>query len=400
MKKIKVGRETICAADAVIEDDIRPHLMPVYATSTYLYESPEKAAKSFLGKNEQPFIYGRWSHPNAKLIEQKIAALESYGMKNNATALAFGSGMAAISALFQGLLNTGDAVLAQGNIYGTTIDYLNFFSKKFGIQVIYADLSKIEEVDLILKRNKSIKLIYGESPSNPTIRCLDLFKLQKVAKKYKCKTCIDNTFCTAIIQQPLAFGIDFVVYSATKFINGHGNSLAGVIVSGDAEFMQNTFYKIRKLHGSIISPFDAWILNNGIKTLPLRMEAHSKNALRLAEFVSTHPKVKKVYYPGLPQDSDHNIAKKQMKYFGGMLAFEIKGGRKEAFRVLRRLRLCRLTASLGTCDTLIQHPASMSHSFVPPQQREQYQITEGLLRMSVGLENPDDLIEDLSQALS
>ncbi len=395
-KKESLSIETICASDAGL-NVLNAHAVPVFASSTFIYESPTEAAKIFASQSEG-FIYSRWSHPNAELIENKIAKLESYGLPNTARALAFSSGMAAFNALFQSLLQTGDTVLVQGNIYGTSVDYFNHFGKQFGIKVIYEDFKDFEALHQHCKQYR-IGVLYAETPSNPTVNCYDIKKLSAIAHQYGCKLCVDNTFATPLLQQPLQYGADFVLHSATKFLNGHGNALSGIIVSCDIEFMQNQLWKVRKLHGSIAPPFDAWLLNNGIKTLPLRMDKHCKNTMEVATFLSKHKAVATVNYLGLQHHEDYKLAKKQMKDFGGVLSFELKQGLRAGKKLMERLKVCRLTASLGTCDTLIQHPASMSHSFVPQSQREKFGITNGLVRLSVGLENINDILNDLEQGL-
>jgi methionine-gamma-lyase len=397
MKKELLSIETICATDGV-ENLKNAHNFPLFASSTFIYESPDAAAEIFSGKAEG-FIYSRWNHPNAALVEAKIALLESYGLKENAIALAFSSGMAALNALFQSLLKSGDAILAQGNIYGTSVDYFNHFGKQFGVEVIYEDFKNLNVVEEHLKKHKNIKVLYAETPSNPTINCYDLKALKVLSKKYASKLCVDNTFATPLLQQPLSFGADFVLHSATKFLNGHGNALSGVLVSNDISLMRDLVWKVRKLHGSIVSPFDAWLLNTGMKTLPLRMHKHCQNALMVANFLNKHKAIASVNYLGLANHADHQLAKTQMKNFGGVLSFEMKDGKRAGKKLMQRLSLCKLTASLGTCDTLIQHPASMSHSFVPKAQREKFGITDGLVRLSVGLENVDDILNDLAKAL-
>lgn len=377
---------------------ITPHSSPIYTSSTYVYESAEKAQKVFRGE-EEAFIYSRWSHPNAELVEKKLEQLETFGLDSEAKALVFSSGMSAISALFQSLLKPGDAVLAQGNIYGTTIDYLNHYGKTLGIEIIYADFSQLSELETQLKTKKSIRLIYVETPSNPTLNCYDLKALSNLGKKYKARVAVDNTFASPYLQRPFKFGVDFIIHSATKYLNGHGTGLSGFLIGTDVEFMKKDVWKIRKLNGTICAPFDAWMLNVGMKTLSLRMDRHCSNALAVAKYLQKHPAVSKVNYLGLKEHTDHLLARKQMKDFGGVLSFELKKGYKAGEKLMKKIKFMKLTASLGTIDTLIQHPASMSHSFVPKAQREQYGITDGLVRLSVGIEDVKDIIRDLEQAL-
>lgn len=397
-KKLGLGFASITSQDRLQKKHIAAHSAPIFASSTYIYESAEQARKVFSGDTES-FIYSRWSHPNAELAESKIAQLETYGLSFAAQAYIFSSGMAAVAALYQSMLKTGDKILVQGNIYGTSVDFFNHFENQLGVDVIYADFKKLNELESILRAEKNVRLLYIETPSNPTLNCYDLRALSSLAKKYRVKTAVDNTFASPYLQQPFKFGIDFVIHSATKHLNGHGTGLSGFLIGKDVEWMQQVVWKVRKLNGSICAPFDSWLLNMGLKTLSLRMDQHCKNALQVAHFLQQHPAVSKVNYLGLKEHSDHRLAKKQMKNFGGVLSFEMKQGYKAGEKLMKKIKFCQLTASLGTIDTLIQHPASMSHSFVAKAQREEYGITDGLIRISVGVEDVNDILNDLAQAL-
>jgi len=377
---------------------IMPHTAPLYLSSTYVYESPEKAQAVFKGK-EKAYIYSRWSHPNAELVERKVEQLETIGTKLECRALLFSSGMAAISALFQSLIRPGDSLIVQGNIYGTSIDYINHVAKQFGLKVYYEDLKNLSRIEAIFKKDKKVKLLYTETPSNPTINCYDLKALATLAHKYKSLIAVDNTFASPYLQRPLEYGVDFVIHSSTKYLNGHGTGLSGLVVGRDVAFMDKDVWTIRKLHGSICSPFDAWLLNLGMKTLSLRMQQHCANALAVAKWLESQKAISKVNYLGLESHPDHLLAKKQMKDYGGVLSFEMKKGYKAGEKLMKNLKFCKLTASLGTTDTLIQHPASMSHYFVPKEQREKFGITDGLVRLSVGIEDVQDIIDDFDQAL-
>lgn len=382
--------------DAAVK--ITPHSAPIFTTSTYIYESAEKAQQVFAGK-EEAFIYSRWSHPNAELAERKLEQLESFGLNKKTKALVFTSGMAAVAALFQSLLKSGDAILVQGNIYGTAVDYFHHYASVFNVEVVFADFKNLNALENILQKKKNIKLLYAETPSNPTVNCYDLTALSKLAHSHKSKIAVDNTFASPYLQQPFKFGVDFIIHSATKYLNGHGTALGGFLVSEDTNFMKKNVWKIRKLNGTICAPFDAWLLNIGMKTLSLRMDKHCANALAVAKFLETNRAVSKVNYLGLKNHPDYSLAKKQMKNFGGVISFELKNGYQAGEKLMRKIKFCKLTASLGTIDTLIQHPASMSHSFVPKEQREKFGITDGLVRISVGIEDVTDIITDLEQAL-
>jgi len=394
----KTGFRSLCVKDFITGDPNMPHTLPIYATSTFVYESAEKAMRVFEGK-DSAFIYGRWHNPTVQAVEQKIAALETFDLNKNAESVLFSSGMAAITAVLMSLqLKKGDAILTQGNLYGTTTDLMNTVFQNNGVEIIYENLKDLNKTELLLKQKKNIRLIYIESPANPTCDCYDLTALAVLGKKHKATTCIDNTFASPYLQQPLKYGIDLVLHSTTKFLNGHGNALGGVVVGTDKTQMKNV-WNMRKLMGGNSNAFDAFLLNNGIKTLPLRMDVHCANAMKVAQFLSKHPKVAKVNYIGLPQHPDYKLAKKQMNGFGGMLSFEMKGGFKAALNVLKKVKFLTLTASLGTADTLIQHPASMTHVRVPAEQRLKFGITDGMIRMSVGLENIEDILADLEQAM-
>ncbi len=391
-KKMKLA--TLLAKEHKNLTPAHPHIQPLSLSSTYIYPSVEEAQRIFEGKSEGT-IYARWSHPNVEAVEQKLAALQS---AKNATALCFSSGMSAISAVFEALCQPYDTIIMQGNVYGTSVDFANHLASRLGIKVIFQDFKDEARLRLICEREEPV-LLFAETPSNPTIQCYDLTKIAAIAKQAKAKLVVDNTFATPLLQQPLLLGADVEIDSSTKFLNGHGTGLSGVVFSADKKWMKNVLWKIRKLNGTILTPMDAWLLNLGLKTLPLRMKQHCTNAMAIAQFLEKHPKVKQVNYLGLKSHADHTLAKKQMTDFGGVLSFELKGGYRSALALLKKVKLCLLTASLGTTDTLIQHPASMSHYFVPKVQREQYGITDGLVRLSVGLEDVEDIIEDLTAAL-
>ncbi len=375
------------------------HTVPIYAGSTFIYESPEVAQQIFARKAEG-YVYSRYSHPNAVLVEEKLERMETFGLNIQAKAWVFSSGMTAIANLFQSMLKPGDCIVAQGNIYGTSVDYFNHFGEEYKIEIVYADFKDLNKLEFLLKSKRNIKLLYTETPSNPTIDCYDLSALGKLANRYKVKLAIDSTFASPYLQQPFKYGVDFIIHSATKYLNGHGTALGGFLIGKDVEFMQSKAWKVRKINGGICAPFDTWLLNNGIKTLSLRMDKHCANAMQVAKYLEIHRAVKSVNYLGLKDHPDHALAKKQMKDFGGVLAFELKGGYKAGLKLMKKMKFCRLTASLGTIDTLLQHPASMSHSFVAKEQRKQFGITDGLVRMSVGIEDVEDIIGDMEQALS
>ncbi|HQG38435.1 MAG TPA: aminotransferase class I/II-fold pyridoxal phosphate-dependent enzyme [Chitinophagales bacterium] len=396
----KKGFQSICVKDPVF-DGKSSHVPPIYATSTFTYENLDAAFEFFKsgGKNKDVFTYSRMGNPTVQFVGNKIAALESYGVDGDYTGLLFASGMAAISAAILSFVKAGDKIITQGNLYGTTNELMTSLLKDFGIETIYADLKDLNFVEDAIINDEKIKLLYIETPANPTLACYDLDGLAAIAQNQGVKTIVDNTFATPYIQQPLSFGIDCVVHSSTKFLNGHGTGTSGVVIIKNEEALYKKIYGIQKMLGGICSPFEAFLLNNGVKTLPLRMEQHQHNAMKLALFLAQHPQVNTVNYLGLEHHPDHLLAKEQMQGFSGMLSFVLKDGLTAGMNFMRAIKFCTLTASLGTADTLVTHPASTSHVNVPKEQREKFGISDGLIRMSVGLEDTEDIIQDIKQAL-
>lgn len=374
-----------------------PHVLPIYATSSFVFEDIDQGIDIF--KNiESGHAYSRYANPTVDTVAHKIAALETHGLDMEATAVMTSSGMSAISTLLLGLLKQGDKVLTQANLYGGTTELLKNLFSQFGVEIVFTDLRQLDAVEAVLKADGSIRLLYCETPANPTLACVDIAALSDLAHRYGAWCAIDNTFCSPLLQQPFALGVDFIVHSTTKYLNGHGNSIAGVVLGRDRELMRKQVWRAMKLAGTNCSPFEAWVTYNGMKTLALRMERHSSNALALAQRLESHPAVARVNYPGLPSHPDHALATRQMKGFGGMLSFELKGGFDAGIRCMNKIQLCTLAPTLGDVDTLVLHPASSSHVAIPRELRIQQGITDGLIRVSVGIENPEDIIEDLLQA--
>lgn len=398
----KNGFHSICVKDPLVENQAA-HVPPIYATSTFTYDDLDAAFAFFRGESDK-FTYSRLGNPGTAFVAEKIAALESWNCTDEndspleARGLLFASGMAAIATALTSQLQNGDVVLTQGNLYGTTNELLTQVLNNFGIQTLYGELKDPEHVENAIINDERIKVLYLETPANPTLECYDLEALCTICNNLGVKVIVDNTFATPYLQQPLKYGADIVVHSSTKFLNGHGTGISGVLVAKSKEDHKKA-YKILKNFGSVCSPFEAYLLNNGLKTLPLRMEKHQSNAAVLAQFLVEHPAVSKVNYLSLEDHPDYSLAKYQMNGHGGMLSFELAGGLEAGLAFQRSLRFCTLTASLGTADTLITHPASTSHINVPEEQRAQYGITPGLVRVSVGLEDIDDILEDIGQAL-
>lgn len=375
------------------------HILPIFPTSSFVFESIEQGMDIFTGK-EEGHVYGRYGNPTIEAVAQKLADLEVYGSDMEASGIMVSSGMSAISTLFMSALKAGDKILSQGNLYGGTTELLQKIFKNLGIEPIFTDLQDLGQVEDILKSNPEIKMLYFETPANPTLACVDIAALSQLGKKYNVLTAIDNTFPTPYFQRPLLLGCDFVIHSTTKFINGHGNSIAGVIIGKDKSFMKDKVWTAMKLAGTNCNPWDAWLTHNGLKTLTLRMDKHQENAQKLAEFLASNDEIKTVNYLGLEDHSDHELAKKQMTGFGGMMSFELKGGLDRGIEFMKKINFCVLAPTLGDTDTLILHPASMSHKNVAKEMRERNGITDGLIRISVGIESAEDIINDINQALN
>ncbi|MFT5169125.1 MAG: methionine-gamma-lyase [Saprospiraceae bacterium] len=376
----------------------KPHQLPIYATSSFEFENIDQGMDIFSGKTKG-HVYSRYGNPTIEVVAEKIARLEAFGLDLDPKGMLFSSGMSAISTLMMATLEKGDKILSQGNLYGGTTELFTKIFSSFGIDLIMMDLHDLDKVAETIKADPGIKMLYFETPANPSMACVDIQGLADIAQKYGRYSAIDNTFCTPYLQQPFKYGVDFIIHSTTKYLNGHGNSIAGAIIGKDRELMETKIWQAMKLVGTNCNPWDAWLINNGIKTLELRMDRHSANAQLVAEYLEQHPKVIKTNYPGLASHPDHEIAKKQMAAFGGMLSFEIDGGLEPGIGFMNKIELCVLAPTLGDVDTLILHPASMSHMNIPREVRLSNGITDGLIRMSIGIENVEDIISDLENAL-
>ena len=385
------------------QDPRYAHQVPIYASSTYVYDTAEQGMRRFSGE-EEGYIYSRWGNPTMTEAEKRIEALESFRLtdKNNSALQVKGilhaSGMAAISTLMLATLKPGDKILTHFSLYGGTDELLQKILPSLNISAEIVDLRDLNKAETAMKTGE-IKMLYLETPANPTIQCVDLEELGKLAKFYEIIVACDNTFATPYLQQPFRYGVDFIVHSTTKFLNGHGTAIGGILLGRDVEFMKGHVTKLHRLLGGNANPFDAFLLTQGIKTLELRMERHCSNAIEVANLLEKHPAIAKVNYTGLASHPDHAVAKKQMRRPGGMLSFELKKGLQAGIDFMNKLKMCVRTVSLGTCDTLLSHPASMSHAGIPKEQRHKYGITDGLIRMNVGIENPQDIMTDLEQSL-
>ncbi len=403
-KNQNIGFGSSCIHAGFEAEQHNSHITPIYASSTYLFDSAEHAVNLFTGK-EKGYIYGRFGNPTSHQAEEKIAALEAYGLQDEdghplkLKAILHASGMAAITTLILANVKTGEKVLTHLSLYGGTQEFVDKVMPGLGIETIIIDFKDLNKVEDLLKNDRTIKLIYLETPANPTLQCVDIEALTKLAHQYDCKVSVDNTFATPYLQQPFRFGVDFVMHSTTKFLNGHGTAIGGVLLGRDIELMNTKVTKHFRLLGGNASPFDAFLLSNGLKTLELRMERHCNNAEKVAQFLASSSRVEFVNYLGLEQHADYLLCKKQMRHAGALMSFEIKGGFEAGKKFINNLQLCVSAVSLGTCDTLISHPASTTHVGVTPALRLQSGITDGLIRMSVGIENAEDIINDLENAL-
>ena len=395
-EKSKFG--SLCVHELQDKRTTKPHQLPIYATSSFEFETINQGIDIFSG-NAKGHVYSRYGNPTIEVVAEKIARLESYGLDMEAHCILTSSGMSAISTLAMATLKNGDKLLTQGNLYGGTTELFTKTLQPFGIQTIMTNLKDLQKVEELIKNDPAIRMIYFETPANPSLACVDIEALAEIAKRYNRYSAIDNTFCTPYLQQPFRFGVDFIIHSTTKYFNGHGNSIAGAIVGKDIAFMKEKVWSVMKLVGTNCNPWDAWLTNNGIKTLELRMDRHCENAMAIATFLENQSQIKKVNYNGLSSHEDHQLAKKQMKDFGGMLSFELKGGLDAGIDFMNKIKFCTLAPTLGDVDTLILHPASMSHFSIPKEIRERNGITDGLIRLSVGIENVEDIITDLGQAM-
>ncbi len=375
-------------------ESVDPHTgavdTPIYQANTFAYESAEEGAERFA--HGTGYVYTRWSNPNITALQEKVAALEG-----GEACLATATGMAAVSTTLLQLVQSGDHIVASNYLYSATNTLCVKYLPKFGIQTTFVDTSNPKNVERAIQKNT--KLIYIETPSNPVLQISDIQAISLISRQAGLLSLTDNTFATPFNQKPIALGLGLVIHSATKYFCGHGDAMGGAVVGKKAIIEQITTGIHRDL-GGVISPFNAWLISRGIKTLSVRMERHNRNALEVARFLQSHPKVERVYYPGLPEHPHYEVAKKQMTGgFGGMMSFEVKGGYDAGKRTVNALQLCTQAVSLGDTRTLVCHSASTTHSTVSPEARRAGGISDGLIRLSVGIEDAQDIISDLDQAL-
>ncbi|WP_282077254.1 methionine gamma-lyase [Epibacterium ulvae] len=365
---------------------------PVYLTSTFTFETAEAGGAMFAGE-QQGHFYSRISNPTLDQLEERIANLEGAE-----AGLATASGMGAITSVFWTLIKAGDEVIIDKTLYGCTFAFLSHGLTKFDVKVTPVDLTDPENLtDAITDRTR---VVYFETPANPNNRLVDIAAISRIAHAKGAKVVVDNTYATPVLTRPLEHGADIVLHSATKYLGGHGDLVAGLIAGSAEDMTQVRLVGLKDMTGSVMSPFTAMLLLRGLKTLELRVERHCRSAMQIAQMLEDHPSVASVHYPGLDSFPQADLARRQMSDFGGMIPFEVVGGKDGGIAMMNRLKLIQRAVSLGDAESLIQHPASMTHSTYTPQERAEHGIAEGLVRLSVGLETADDLIDDLMAALS
>ena len=363
---------------------------PIYQSSTFAFHTAQEGAQIFAGEREG-YVYTRLGNPTQSALEREMAFLEG-----GEAALAFASGMAAISTAVLAIVSPGESVVSSRTLYGGTHKLFKELFARLGLEILDVEGTEVANFERAVRSDT--KLIYIETPSNPTLSLVDIAAAAEIAHAHGALLMVDNTFATPYYQSPIALGADIVMHSATKYIGGHGDTIGGIIV-GRKELLDFIRKEVLRDLGGCISPFNAWLLLRGLKTLPLRMERHMFNAMRVAKYLSFHPKVARVWYPGLSTHPQHELACKQMSGFGGMVAFELKGGRCAGERMMNSAKLMTLAVSLGDVDTLIEHPATMTHATYSAEELAKIGISEGMVRLSVGIEDISDLIDELSESL-
>jgi len=366
------------------------HSIPIFATSSYVFKSAEEAALRFTGQKPGN-IYSRFTNPTVSAFQERLALMEK-----GERCLAFSSGMAAIMAVGMGLLKAGDHVVCSRGVFGNTVlMFQNYFSK-FGVETDFVDLIDAAAWEAAIKPNT--RFLFLETPSNPLTEIADISVLADIAHKHDCLLIVDNCFCTPVLQKPLELGADIVVHSATKYIDGQGRCVGGAVVASE-EIIEKYIYPYLRTGGSTMSPFNAWVFLSGLETLAVRMKAHCDSAFELALWLEQQPGVAKVHYPGLQSHAQHELAKRQQSYFGGIVSFELTGGKEHAWKLIDATEMLSITANLGDVKTTITHPATTTHGRLTPEVRAAAGIKDGLVRISVGLENIEDIKKDISRGL-
>ncbi|RPI16855.1 MAG: aminotransferase class I/II-fold pyridoxal phosphate-dependent enzyme [Ignavibacteriae bacterium] len=389
-KDIKTGFDTICVHAGIGDYEFNPVVPPIYQTSTFSFDTAEQGGSLFAGE-QKGYIYTRMLNPTVEAMENAVAELEG-GHK----ALGCASGMAAVHTIFASLTQSGDHVVCSSAVYGPTVTLLKTIMAKYGVETTFVNSSVLDEIENAMRPNT--KVVFIETPGNPTLAISDLEEIAKITHKHGAKVVVDNTFMSPALQSPFALGTDVIMHSMTKFLNGHADVVGGIIVVKDEETYVS-FRKVLNQLGGVIDPFNSFLVHRGIKTLSIRMQRSCENSLKIAEYLESHQEIKWVMYPGLKSHPQYDIGLKQQKGHGGMISFELKGGFEAGKILMNSVKVCTLAVSLGGVETLIQHPASMTHFSLGKEGREAAGITDGLVRLSVGIENVEDLIYDLEQAL-
>lgn len=366
------------------------HSLPIFATSSYVFKNAEEAAQRFSGQKPGN-IYSRFTNPTVNAFQERLAYMEG-----GERCLAFASGMAAIMAVGMGLLKAGDHVVCSRGVFGNTILLFQNYFGKFGVDTDFVDLTDTAAWEAAIKPNT--RFLFLETPSNPLIEIADIELLAIIAHRHGCLLIVDNCFCTPVLQKPFALGADIVIHSATKYIDGQGRCVGGAVIASN-EIMEKAVYPYLRTGGATMSPFNAWVFLSGLETLALRMKAHCDSAFELAKWLAQCPGVSKTHYPGLPTHGQHELAKRQQSHFGGIVSFELEGGKEQAWKLIDATEMISITANLGDVKTTITHPATTTHGRLTPEAREMAGIKDGLVRISVGLETLEDIKRDLARGL-
>lgn len=403
----KQGLSTLVNHVGEGHNPLHSHITPIFQTSTFSF--PDVATGAAIFKGEDPgYVYTRMGNPNQLQLAEKYAVLEGIDLLRAAperpvsevvAALVFASGMAAVSTAILACVKSGQTVIAQEAVYGATYTFLKNVAPNYGIKTVWLTDLTVDNWEAAFRQHPEAVLAYAESPANPTMALVDLAGVAEVAHQHKAWLMVDNTFASPYCQRPLTLGADVIVHSTTKYLSGHGLVIGGTVISRHVDWVRKNLSGLLKALGCSESPFDAWLANIGLKTFELRMQRHCESAMSVARYLESHPKVARVFYPGLESHPDHALARRQMFDYGGMIAFEMKGGLPAGEALMNNVKMMTLAVSLGNVDSLIQHPASMTHSAVPREERLHAGITDGLVRLSVGIENVEDILKDLECAL-
>ncbi|GJL75316.1 MAG TPA: O-succinylhomoserine sulfhydrylase [Nitrosomonas sp.] len=383
--------ETLALRTGIHRSQFNEHSEAIYLTSSFVFDSAAQAAARFSGE-EPGNIYSRFTNPTVTALEERLAAMEGAE-----TCVATSSGMSAILACVMGLLSAGDHIVASQSLFGATVNLFNNILKKFDVETTFVSATDISMWEAAVKPNT--KLFFLETPSNPLTEISDIAELAKIAKNAGAWLAVDNCFCTPVLQKPLALGADIVIHSATKYLDGQGRVLGGAVLGNRELMMEGGVFGFLRTAGPTLSAFNAWVILKGLETLKVRMDAHSRNAMQMAQWLEAHPNVTRIFYPGLPSHPQYQLAKKQQNTGGGIVTFEVKGGKEAAWRVIDRTQLISITANLGDAKTTMTHPATTTHGRISQEARDAAGITDGLLRIAVGLEAVEDLQADLASGL-